>query len=224
VSQYQVHAAYGGLIHVNFMTNGEISVRPVTLPAERIAELKSHLLMFYSGVKRTASEVASTYANDLEARRQQLRIMNDFVEEGLSILSGRDDIARFGTLLREAWQAKQSLSAKVSNPYVDELFEAALGAGAIGGKLTGAGGGGFLLLFVPPTHHQKVREALRRLLWLPFDFEFSGSQIIFYTHERDYEIYERLREQQQLEPARELRTTARRRASRPPAARSHRKG
>jgi len=210
------------------MTNGEISVRPVTLPAERIGELKSPLLMFYSGVKRTASEVASTYANDLEARRQQLRIMNDFVEEGLSILSGREDITRFGKLLREAWQTKQSLSAKVSNAYVDELFEAALGAGAIGGKLTGAGGGGFLLLFVPPAQHQRVREALRRLLWLPFDFEFAGSQIIFYTHERDYEIYERLREQQKLEPSRELPTTSRRRASRaaparPSAARSRRK-
>jgi len=209
-SQDQVMAAYGGLNHVTFLPNGEISVRPVTLPAERINELKSHLLMFYSGVKRTASQVASTYANDLEARRQQLRIMSDFVDEGLSILSGREDITRFGVLLREAWETKQSLSAKVSNPYVDELFAAALGAGAIGGKLTGAGGGGFLLLFVPPASHQKVREALRRLLWLPFDFEFSGSQIIFYTHERDYEIYERLREQQRLEPSQELGAATRR--------------
>ncbi len=103
-----------------------------------------------------------------------------------------------------------------------------MGAGAIGGKLTGAGGGGFLLLFVPPAQHQRVREALRRLLWLPFDFEFAGSQIIFYTHERDYEIYERLREQQKLEPSRELPTTSRRLAgraapARPSAARSRRK-
>jgi D-glycero-alpha-D-manno-heptose-7-phosphate kinase len=145
--------------------------------------------------------------------------MSDFVEEGLAILHGREDITRFGTLLHEAWQAKQSLSAKVSNPYVDELFEAAMDAGAMGGKLTGAGGGGFLLLFVPPAQHQKVREALRRLLWLPFEFEFAGSQIIFYTPERDYEIYERLREQQRLQPSRELDAAPRRMSRRAPQSR-----
>lgn len=203
-SQDQVLAAYGGLNHVTFLPNGEISVRPITLNQERIQELNSHLMLFYTGIKRTASDVAGSYVNDIEAKRRQLRIMKDLVEESISILNNGQDLKGFGELLHEAWQAKRSLSKTVSNSSVDELYEQAISAGAIGGKLTGAGGGGFLLLFVPPEKQLKVRENLNKLIHVPFKFEFSGSQIIFYEPQEDYSALEELRAKQSVEAFKEL--------------------
>jgi D-glycero-alpha-D-manno-heptose-7-phosphate kinase len=185
-SQDQVSAAYGGFNHITFFPNGEISVRPITLSRERIWEINSHLMLFYTGIKRTASNIAETYIGDLENKKRQLRIMKDLVEESIAILNGGQDIVEFGKLLHEAWQIKRGLSSKISNPYMDELYQQAIAAGAIGGKITGAGGGGFMLLFVPPACQTKVREKLSTLLSVPFKFEFSGSQVIFFDVEEDY--------------------------------------
>ena len=185
-SQDQVSAAYGGFNHISFLPNGTFSVRPITLTQERLKELNSHLMLFYTGIKRTSSNIAESYVNDMEARRRQLRIMKDLIEESISILNNGDDLCGFGELLHEAWQAKRSLSASVSNSFVDEIYESAISAGAIGGKLTGAGGGGFMLLFAPPSRHKEIREKLNTLIHVPFKIEFSGSQIIFFDSEEDY--------------------------------------
>ncbi|MHC1745260.1 MAG: kinase [Syntrophobacteraceae bacterium] len=185
-SQDQVLAAYGGFNHVTFHPNGEITVHPVIVSQERIEELNAHLMLFYTGIKRTASNVAESYARNLDAKRRELRIMKDLVDESLSVLNSRQDIESFGELMHEAWQAKRSLSSKVSNDLVDGLYSKAMAAGAIGGKITGAGGGGFLLLFVPPERQASVKEALCNLIPVPFHFEFAGSQIIYFQHERDY--------------------------------------
>jgi D-glycero-alpha-D-manno-heptose-7-phosphate kinase len=185
-SQDQVMAAYGGFRHVQFPPSGEISVTPMVLPTGRVAELKAHLMLFYTGIVRTASDVARTYVEQMDARRRQLRILKDLVEEAIDILTGGKDIELFGHLLHEAWQIKQSLSPKVSTPEVDALYERARRAGAVGGKLTGAGGGGFLLLFVPPAKQQAVVAALDRQIHVPFDFESQGSQIIFHEPGVDY--------------------------------------
>ncbi|MBI4641099.1 MAG: kinase, partial [Candidatus Tectomicrobia bacterium] len=171
---------------------------------ERARELNSHLMLFYTGIKRTASNIAESYVNGIEDRKRQLRIMKDLVEESLSILNNGEDIAGFGELLHEAWQAKRSLSSKVSNSYVDEIYEQAMAAGAIGGKLIGAGGGGFLLLFVPPADQDKVREKLNKLICVPFKFESSGSQIIFLDREEDYSAEDRARANQSIEAFQEL--------------------
>lgn len=187
-SQDQVLAAYGGFNHVTFLTNGHISVTPVVVSKDRLKELNDHLMLFFTGLKRTAATVAETYVKDLETRKRQLRIMKDLVDESLSILNNGGDLRGFGELLHEAWQAKRMLSATVSNPEVDEMYAIAREAGALGGKLTGAGGGGFLLLFVPPQDQHRVREALRRLLLVPFKFEFAGSQIIFCDREEEYAL------------------------------------
>ncbi len=203
-SQDQACAAYGGLNHITFLPNDEISVRPMTLTQERIRELNSHLMLFYTGIKRTASDIAASYVNGIDAKRRQLRIMKDLVEESVGILNSNQDLTSFGELLHEAWQTKRSLSNKVSNPEVDELYEQALSAGAIGGKLTGAGGGGFLLLFVAPDRHVEVREKLNKLIHVPFKFEFSGSQIIFFEPQEDYSEQEKVRAQQSVETFREL--------------------
>jgi D-glycero-alpha-D-manno-heptose-7-phosphate kinase len=203
-SQDQVLAAYGGLNHITFLPNGEISVRPVSIAAERLRELNAHLMLFYSGIKRTASNIADSYVNGIEEKKRQLRIMKDMVEESISILSSDQDICGFGELLHEAWQAKRSLSAKVSNTYVDAIYDQAISAGAIGGKLLGAGGGGFLLLFAPPSAQEALREKLSKLIYVPFKFEFSGSQIIFFDQENDYAAEERVRAKQRIQAFQEL--------------------
>jgi D-glycero-alpha-D-manno-heptose-7-phosphate kinase len=192
-SQDQVMAAYGGFRHVKFHPDGEIEITPVILPTGRIAELKAHLMLFYTGIARTAADVARSYVVGIETRRRQLRIMKELVEESLEILASGMNILAFGDLLHEAWQAKRSLSAKVSNSEVDALYEQARAAGALGGKLTGAGGGGFLLLFVPPERQPAVVEALDGRIHVPFEFETAGSQIIFYEPGVDYQEAERAR-------------------------------
>jgi D-glycero-alpha-D-manno-heptose-7-phosphate kinase len=203
-SQDQVCASFGGLNHIEFLTNGEISVRPVTLRQERIQELQSHLMLFYTGIERTSSDVTKHFVDEMDSKKRQLRIMKDLVDEALSILNGDRDIIEFGELLHEGWHAKRSLSEVVTNPKVDDMFEAATDAGAIGGKLTGAGGGGFLLLFVPPHYQAAVRVALKRLLHVPFKFEYSGSQIIFADYDADYTDVEKAQEELDIAPFQDL--------------------
>lgn len=202
-SQDQVSAAYGGFNQIIFQRNGEIVVRPMTLAPERIKELNSHLMMFYTGIKRTASNIAESYVRGIEERKRQLRIMKDLVEESISILNSNQEISHFGNLLHETWQIKRSLSSKVSNSYIDDLYDQAKSAGTLGGKITGAGGGGFLLLFAPPEKHEKIRELLKKVIHVPIKFEFSGSQIIFYDQETDYSAEENARACQSISAFRE---------------------
>ena len=203
-SQDQISAAYGGFNHISFLPSGTFSVRPITLSQERLRELNSHLMLFYTGIKRTSSNIAVSYVNDMEARRRQLRIMKDLIEESISVLNNGDDLSGFGELLHEAWQAKRSLSAAVSNSFVDEIYESAISAGAIGGKLTGAGGGGFMLLFAPPSRQKEIREKLNNLIQVPFKVEFSGSQIIFFDSEEDYSQEEKDRADRSIRSFQEM--------------------
>lgn len=204
-SQDQICAAYGGFNHITFLPNGDFSVRPVTLSSQRIEELNSHLMLFYTGLIRTASDVASSYVNDLDSKRRHLRILKDLVEEGINVLNCGDDLHPFGELLHEAWQLKRGLGNRVSNSQIDELYDQARAAGAIGGKLTGAGGGGFLLLFVPPEKQTILKETLRHLIHVPFKFEFSGSQIIFFdSQQQDYLEQDQIRARQVIDAFQEL--------------------
>ena len=203
-SQDQVSASYGGLNHISFFPNGKIQVTPVTVPQSRIDDLNDHLMLFYTGIKRTSTGVSSTFVDKLDEKRRQLRIMRDLVDEGLAILNSNQDLKYFGELFVEAWDAKRSLSSVVSNSDVDDLHALALDAGAIGGKLLGAGGGGFLLLFVPPDLQDRVKQKLSRFLHVPFKFEFGGSQIVFAAKESDYTLVERERETKEIEHFREL--------------------
>lgn len=185
-SQDQVNAAHGGFNHILFHPSGEISVRPVILPNDRLKELSAHLMLFYTGIRRTADKAASTYVPSLEQKRRQLRILRDMVDEGLSILCGNASITDFGELLHESWLSKRSLSEAISCSEIDGLYDAARSAGAIGGKITGAGGGGFLLLFAPPGCRPAIREKLHQLLHVPFRFDCAGSKVIFFDQEEDF--------------------------------------
>ena len=199
-SQDQMSAAYGGFNVIEFSPGDKISVRPMTLSQERIKELNSHLMLFYTGIIRTAANIAESYVNNIENRKRQFCIINNLLKESISILSKDKNINDFGELLHEAWQTKRSLSSKVSNANVDEIYNMARSAGAVGGKLTGAGGGGFMLLFVPPEKHVKIREKLKDLIYVPFKFESSGSQIVFFGRQQDYALLEKERCKQQIRP------------------------
>jgi D-glycero-alpha-D-manno-heptose-7-phosphate kinase len=203
-SQDQVSTAYGGVNRVNFLPNGDFTVQPMTLSGERLAELNSHLMLFYTGIKRTASDVASSYVASMDERAALLNKMRACVDESCEILNSGKSLIPFGELLHQAWLAKRALSDKVSNARVDTMFDEARSAGAIGGKLLGAGGGGFILLFVPPEKQARVRKQLSRLSHVPFEFEFSGSQIIFFDVEEDFAKHDKARARQQIEAFSEL--------------------
>lgn len=188
--QDQVLTAYGGLNHITFSSSGEFSVRPVTIARERLQELSDHLMLFYTGVQRTAEAITANYVPDLREHEEHLKPIGDMVEEGIKILGSKNDIREFGHLLHEAWQAKKSISTAISNPHVDGIYDEARATGAVGGKLLGAGGGGFMLLFVPPERQVALRERLKRFVHVPFKFDFSGSQIIFADQEEDYSAYD----------------------------------
>ena len=139
----------------------------------------------------------------MDDRTVLLRQMQDHVEQSSAILGSQQDLAAFGELLHRAWLAKRSLGDKVSSPQLDALYDAACAAGALGGKLLGAGGGGFLLFFVPPERQAKVRRQLSRLIRVPFAFESSGSQIIFFDLEEDYAKHDKVRASQRINAFRE---------------------
>jgi D-glycero-alpha-D-manno-heptose-7-phosphate kinase len=185
-SQDQVTVAHGGFNHLSFQPSGEISVRPVTIGSTRMHQLESHLLLFFTGVKRTSSDVAQSYVHNFDGNKRNLRIMKDLVDEALAVLSSDRPLDDLGALLHESWLAKRSLSKEVSTAEIDEIYQRARRGGALGGKLLGAGGGGFLLLFASPDRHELLKQELASLIHVPFRFEFAGSQIIFYDPETEY--------------------------------------
>ena len=199
-SQDQVLAAHGGLSHITFSTDGTIDVEPVILPEERLHDLESHLLLCFTGINRTAANVASGYADNIVNKAPQMQALNGMVADGLSILQGKGDLARFGQLLDEAWQAKRELDDGVTNDQIETIYGEARRAGAVGGKLIGAGGGGFMLLFVRPEDQQRVRERLNRLIHVSFRCEPTGSQIIFKDDEVDYSAEDRDRTLRSIAP------------------------
>ena len=180
-SQDQIVAAYGGLNHVQFRRDGTFDVTPVIVPLERKVELRSHLMLCFTGFSRFASDIAKSQLANMAAKEKQLMRMQEMVEDGLDIfVNSSAPIAEFGELLHEAWQAKRSLSDMVTTPEIDEIYRAARDAGAIGGKLLGAGGGGFMLIFAKPEYHAAIRERLKTLIHVPFAFEESGSRVVLY--------------------------------------------
>jgi len=179
-SQDQVVVAFGGFNRVDFGRDGNIQVSPILLDNERRRQLEGHLLLVYTGISRTASDIAAEQIRATSQKKQELHAIYQMVDEAIGLLQGNDEILSFGRLLHESWRLKRSLTHKISTPRIDEIYEAALGAGAVGGKLLGAGGGGFLLLFVRPEEQPAVKEVLKEFLHVPVRFENSGSRIIFY--------------------------------------------
>jgi D-glycero-alpha-D-manno-heptose-7-phosphate kinase len=187
-AQDQVSAAYGGFNRINFQVDGTIDVRKVLAAPSRLAELEQHLALYFTGFARTASEIAQEQVRLTPLRRQELETMLRQVDEAEAIITSPNrSIADFGRLLHEGWQIKRSLTQKITNPLIDEIYDAGLSAGATGGKLLGAGGGGFMLFFVPPERRTALRERLRKLLCVPFTFATRGSQVVIYEPDEVYD-------------------------------------
>ncbi len=177
--QDQASAAYGGFNRIEFGGGDHLQVRKVTLTAERIKKLQNHLLLYFTGFSRTASVIAEHQIKNIPKKIVDLNTMYEMVQQATDILNG-GNLKEFGKLLHESWKLKRGLSAKVSTPHIDHLYDKARREGAIGGKILGAGGGGFILFFVPPARQKVFKEKFRKLLHVPFKFENLGSQIMVY--------------------------------------------
>ncbi|MEC8134879.1 MAG: kinase [Pseudomonadota bacterium] len=191
--QDQIMTAYGGLNVVEFDPDSEFRVNPIPIDPLRKELFQHHLMLIYTGISRTASEIAKSQIESIPRKKEVMRDIQDMVPEATKILAGTGDISEFGRLLHEAWLLKKSITERISTSLVDDMYERARNAGALGGKLLGAGGGGFIVFFVEPGLHQSVLEALEDFLLVPFELENSGSHIALYepTHFSKYALANR---------------------------------
>src|ERR1700674_525710 len=187
-AQDQVSAAYGGFNRINFVTDGSIEVKRVLTAQNRLAELEQHLALYFTGFARTASEIAQEQLKVTPQRRKELDMVLQLVDEAEAIVrSPSRSLDEFGRLLHESWQIKRTLTQKITTANIDEIYEAGLSAGALGGKLLGAGGGGFMLFYVPHERREALRTRLKKLLCVPFAFSNRGSHVVVYEPEKVYD-------------------------------------
>ncbi|MBP7652788.1 kinase [Candidatus Dependentiae bacterium] len=180
-SQDQVAAAFGGFNKITFSGNHLIDVKPVTISLKKINNLQNHLMLFFTGFTRFADEIEKDKINSITQKTKEYSELCGMVEESIKILNQDiEHLHDFGKLLNESWKLKKSLSDKVSTTFIDNIYEKGMKNGALGGKILGAGGGGFILFFVPEENRNRIMEALKDLLYIPFNFESMGSQIIYY--------------------------------------------
>lgn len=181
--QDQIAAAYGGLNRINFNADG-YEVCPVIISPERKKRLNNNLLMFFTGFTRFSSDVQKQNAIGKADKVIQLKEMLSLVDEAERVLTDRDsDLDEFGQLLDHTWKLKRQTGSAVSTSNIDNLYEKGMKAGALGGKLLGAGGGGFLVFYVQPEKQERVKRAMEDLMYIPFEFEDSGTRVIHYTPE-----------------------------------------
>ena len=187
-AQDQASAAYGGFNRINFHTDGSIEVKRILTSPGRLAELEQNLALYFTGFSRTASEIAQEQLRVTPHKKKELDMMAQLVSEAETIVtSPTRSLDEFGRLLHESWKIKRTLTQKITNSSIDEIYEAGLSAGALGGKLLGAGGGGFMLFFVPPERREALRLRLKHLLCVPFGFSNRGSQVVLYEPEEMYD-------------------------------------
>jgi D-glycero-alpha-D-manno-heptose-7-phosphate kinase len=177
--QDQYAAAYGGFIRIDYRPSGQIAVTRLAAPAERLQELESHVLVFFTGAEQSAETLLREQDKNTGRNEAALLRMRDLAEQAEAVLLSDTDIHAFGELLHEAWMLKRSLSSGISTSSIDQLYDRAVQAGATGGKLLGAGGRGFLLLWAPPDRHEAIRAALPNVSEIRFACSFEGSRIIY---------------------------------------------
>ena len=180
--QDQIAAAYGGMNRIRFR-NGDFEVDPIIIAPDRKQVLNRSVMLFFTGFSRFSFEIANAQKRSIKDKKTQLMEMGQLVDEGQKILTSRCGLNEFGKLLDYTWRLKRGITSEVSNDSIDNLYLRAKKAGAEGGKLLGAGGGGFLLFYVEPDRQGSVREAMKDLLYVPFEFEESGTSVIHYTPE-----------------------------------------
>jgi D-glycero-alpha-D-manno-heptose-7-phosphate kinase len=184
--QDQIAAAFGGLNRIDFDADGYL-VSPVIVHPDRKRQLNDSLLMFFTGFTRFSSDVQRMNAASAVPREEKIRLLQEMyalVGEAENILTDKNsNLDEFGRMLDHTWRLKRGTGTVVSTDYIDMLYEKGLSAGALGGKLLGAGGGGFLIFYVRPEYRESVMRAMDGLLYIPFEFENSGTQVIYYAPE-----------------------------------------
>ena len=185
--QDQIAAAFGGLNRIDFKDNG-YQITPIIISPERKKSLNNNLLLFFTGFTRFSAEIQQSTKQSMAEKEKQLIEMLNLVDDAQDILENKErDLDDFGRLLDKTWKLKRQTGSQISSGSIDELYEKGLKAGALGGKLLGAGGGGFLLFYVQPNYQESVKNALSSLMEVPFEFENSGARVIYYSPE----IYEK---------------------------------
>ncbi len=183
-SQDQVAAAVGGLNVIEFDKNAEIRINPIPINYDRRVQFNNKLQLYFTGFQRNATDIVSSYVTDLNSKSRQLRLLKELVNEGVEILAGNAPLSDFGSLMHESWLIKKTIGNSISNNEIEIIYQKALEAGATGGKLLGAGGGGFMLLSVEEDKKLHVREALKDLILVPFQFDTEGAKIIYHLPQR----------------------------------------
>lgn len=179
--QDQLWAAYGGFNRIDFHPDGTFAVNPFVLPEARLHELTQSLMLFFTGFSRYATDFAKDQIKNINNRRNQLRMMRGLVDSAADVLlDPKTPLSELGELMHQSWQLKRELAETVSNARIDEIYSAARDAGAIGGKLLGAGGGGFMVLFVDPEKRNQLREKLKNLVQVNVGIDTEGSKIVVY--------------------------------------------
>ena len=185
--QDQIAASFGGFNRINFNTDGTYDVLPVIISPERKKNLNDNLMMFFTGFTRFSSDVQKANAGTKEtqeAKEKRYLEMLSLVDKAEQILTDKNtDLDNFGRLLDHTWKLKKQTGSAVSTNSIDALYEKGMQAGALGGKLLGAGGGGFLVFYVQPEYQEAVKEAMKELMYIPFSFEDGGTRVIHYTPE-----------------------------------------
>jgi D-glycero-alpha-D-manno-heptose-7-phosphate kinase len=185
--QDQIAASFGGFNRINFNTDGTYDVLPVIISPERKKNLNDNLMMFFTGFTRFSSDVQKANAGTKEtqeAKEKRYLEMLSLVDKAEQILTDKNtDLDNFGRLLDHTWKLKKQTGSAVSTNSIDALYEKGMQAGALGGKLLGAGGGGFLVFYVQPEYQEAVKEAMKELMYIPFRFEDGGTRVIHYTPE-----------------------------------------
>ena len=180
-SQDQTVAAFGGLNKIEFGGRNEFTVKPIPLNPKRIKLLENNLMLFFTRFSRTASNIASEQIKSIHKRKAELTEIHESVDQSIEIITSDQSMDDFGRLLGNQWKIKKKMTSLVTNADIDEIYSKGIRAGAIGGKLLGAGGGGFMLFYVPKDKQEQVKQDLKDLLYVPFSFDYTGSQIIYYS-------------------------------------------
>jgi D-glycero-alpha-D-manno-heptose-7-phosphate kinase len=180
-SQDQIWGAFGGMNHIEFNQNDTFLVSPLIINTERREAFTGNLMLFFTGLYRYAPKIAKKQIANLPNRQSHVKKMIEMITQAESILQNTNaPLIGIGHLLHDSWTLKKDLAKEISTPEIDDIYQAAIGAGAIGGKLLGAGGGGFMIFYVEPELQQNVRQALSRLTEVHFDVDHAGSKIVIY--------------------------------------------
>ena len=179
--QDQITTAHGGFNLIKFNEDGSTNISPVITKQNRLKTFQESLMLFFTGISRHASEIAGEQIKNIDKHTSELKQIYEMVEESIKIMdSSGNQIEEFGKLLHESWLLKQTLAKTITNNKINEIYESGRKAGAIGGKILGAGGGGFILFVAPKNKQREIKKALANLVYDNFRFDNDGSKVIVF--------------------------------------------